>query len=154
VDVFVRDLDSKRTIRVSEDVDGHEVNLESGYAAISANGRFVLFSSRADRLVPMQSESGRLDVFLRDRDVRGDGIFDEPGDVLVRIVSVTPEGVQGNAVSGGNAALSADGSMAVFMSHADNLVPFDTNGFPAPGSGSTCSEQCTFGRDVFWARFW
>jgi len=148
-DVFVRDLHNGVTTRVSVSSTGAQANGTSGYAALSFDGRFVAFSSTARNLVPNDLTRGFLDYFVQDRDVSGDGVFDEPGDICTRRMSVTPEGVASNARSGGNCALSADGRFTVFMSESNLLVPNDTNG-EAPGM--KCSPTCLFGRDVFRAR--
>lgn len=64
LDVFVRDLLAGVTVRSSVDVGGGDPNGESGYPAISADGRSVAFSSYATDLI---AEDGNLkaDVFLR-----------------------------------------------------------------------------------------
>ena len=67
--------------------------MEAGsYApALSANGRYVLFSSLATNLVAGDT-NGREDLFLHDRDADGDCLFDEPGQVSTRRVSVESDG--------------------------------------------------------------
>ena len=83
--------------------------------AISADGRFVAFSSDATNLVPGDT-NGTADVFVRDRQTG-----------TTRRVSVGPGGAQGNGDSV-DPALSADGRFVAFESDATNLVPGDTNG--------------------------
>ncbi len=101
----------------------------------SATGRYIVFESLASNLVAGDA-NGASDVFLRDRDTDGNGVFDEPGRVTTSLVSATPGGIAGNGASrtcetlgapGG--AISADGRYAVFSSAASNLVAGDTNGF-------------------------
>lgn len=84
-----------------------------GFApAISANGRFVAFSSNASNLV-VGDTNGVEDVFLLDRD---DGS-------TIRI-----EGNQGQPNGTGRfPRLSADGRWLVYVSLASNLVDDDTN---------------------------
>lgn len=65
---YVHDRESGTTEVVSVDVDG--VGRAASPAAISDDGRFVLFTSAAGGLVPGDMD-GLRDVFLRDR-VRGD----------------------------------------------------------------------------------
>ena len=50
-DVFVRDRLTSQTTRVSVATDGTQANQSSIYSAISADGRFVAFSSSATNLV-------------------------------------------------------------------------------------------------------
>jgi len=66
-DVFVRDRLAQTTERVSVASDGSEANGGSFEPKISANGRFVAFSSVASNLV--SSDGNALsDVFVHDRD--------------------------------------------------------------------------------------
>jgi len=64
-DVFVRDLRGRTTTRVSVAHDGWQANGPSRAAAISADGRYVVFDSVASNLTP-GDDNGRSDVFLRD----------------------------------------------------------------------------------------
>lgn len=68
-DVFLRDLVTGTTTRVSVASDGTQGDAESGYTqdvAISADGRHVAFVSFATTLVP-DDTNGRPDVFVWDR---------------------------------------------------------------------------------------
>jgi Tol biopolymer transport system component len=84
-------------------------------AAISADGRYVVFWSLATNLVPGDTH-GSYDVFVRDR-VNG----------TIERVSVDSAGVQGTGDSL-DPSISADGRYVAFESQAPNLVPGDTNG--------------------------
>ena len=66
-DVFVRDRRTGTTTRVSVNSAGAQADGESGSPAISANGRFVTFVSRARNLVAGDRNGRRTDVFVRDR---------------------------------------------------------------------------------------
>jgi Tol biopolymer transport system component len=126
-DVFMHDRDTDQdgifdelgttsTVRVSVSSAESQGNCASSYACISADGRFVAFESCADNLV--DGDTNKIDdVFVRDRQTSE-----------TRRISVSSNGEEGNA---GSYApnISADGRYVVFMSHADNLVPNDTNGF-------------------------
>lgn len=119
-DVFVRDLRTGRTRRVSVGPDGQQANGSSrpGLAgnALSADGRFVIFISSASNLVP-QDTNDVDDVFVRDLRLG-----------RTSRVSLRADGGQGNDASGGlSPAISADGRFAAFISFANNLVPGDTN---------------------------
>ena len=137
--VFVHDRDADgdgvfdepgaiATIRMSVASDGTPGNGWSAGPGISATGRFVSFYSSATNLVPGDT-NGEIDVFLHDRDTDGDGVFDEPGAMNTRRVSVGPGGAQANGPSfdGDAPSLSANGGIVAFTSHATNLVPGDTN---------------------------
>jgi Tol biopolymer transport system component len=91
----------------------------TGYSysgAVSADGRFVVFVSRADNLVAGDT-NGTWDVFRRDRST---------GETIR--VSVSSREAQGNRSSGSGVDVSADGRYVVFGSRATNLVRRDTNG--------------------------
>lgn len=115
-DIFVRDTVTGKTTRVSVSSAEAQANDESSAPAISADGRFVAFSSTATNLVPGDT-NGTVDVFLRDR---------KKG--TTRRISVATGGTQGNG-SSISPAISADGGLIAFASWASDLVPNDTNGF-------------------------
>jgi Tol biopolymer transport system component len=109
------------TERVSVSSTGEQANWHSYYPAISADGRFVAFSSDATNLV-RDDTNGKADVFVRDR-LLG----------TTERVSVSSDEEQGNnhsAFYGHSIAISADGTLVVFDSFASNLVTGDTNGYP------------------------
>ncbi len=117
-DVFVHNRDTGETTRVSIGPGGAQANNhcgEFGAPAISADGRYVAFASRATTLVISDTNGATADVFLRDRDT---------GETT--IVSVNSAGQQGNSDSGWP-AISADGRYVAFASLATNLVTGDTN---------------------------
>src|SRR5262249_39632669 len=87
-DVFVYDRQTVLTDRVSVASDGSQANGESSLAGISANGRFVAFSSNASNLVA-DDTNGTSDVFVHDRQTG-----------LTERVSVAFDGSQGDRESG------------------------------------------------------
>jgi len=62
-DIFMRDLWTRTTWRISESTQGVQGNDQSTDPAISANGRIVAFGSRATNLVPNDS-NGYRDIFI------------------------------------------------------------------------------------------
>lgn len=125
-DIFVRDIQTRTTTRVSVSVSGEEANDFSDEPTLSADGRYVAFSSWASNLVT--GDTNMCDLFIG-------GPFASCGDVFVRDmetgdivrVSVASDGRQGNDFSE-QPVLSADGRYVAFASAASNLVPGDTNG--------------------------
>jgi uncharacterized repeat protein (TIGR01451 family) len=101
------------TQRVSVDSAGNEGNDASAEAAISADGRFVAFSSNATNLVA----GGNLpfNIFVHDRQTG-----------TTEIVSVSSRGRQGEGFSS-SPDISADGRFVAFESDAANLVRGDRN---------------------------
>jgi Tol biopolymer transport system component len=65
-DVFVRDMIAGTTTRVSVATDGTEADGVSTLVDLSKDGRYILFNSFADNLVPGDTNT-REDVFLHDR---------------------------------------------------------------------------------------
>jgi hypothetical protein len=116
-DVFVRDLQTGVTTRVSVDSNGVEGNSASGDPRISANGRFVIFGSLATNLIP-GGTNGYDQVFLHDTQ-----------DGVTALVSANTSGSQANARSE-SGHLSKDARYVAFVSFANNLVPLDTNDWP------------------------
>ncbi len=113
-DVFVRDLQTLTTERVSVATDGTQADHACYDALLSANGRFVVFDSPATNLVAGDT-NGHFDVFVRDRQL----------GTTVR-ASVSTLGTEANDDCF-DPAISADGRFVTFWSPADDLVPNDTN---------------------------
>ncbi|MCE7948595.1 MAG: hypothetical protein DYG88_14315, partial [Chloroflexi bacterium CFX4] len=113
-DIFVHDRQTGQTTRVSVASDGAQANGTSTFAAISADGRYVVFDSVAFNLVSGDTNS-LFDVFIHDRQTG-----------RTSRISVALSGVQGNNGSQ-RPAISADGRFVGFESTASNLVSGDTN---------------------------
>jgi Tol biopolymer transport system component len=118
LDVFVRDRQSGTTERVSVDSFGAQGNGESLAPSISADGRYVAFTSAASNLVSGDT-NGAPDVFVRDRQ-----------SATTERVNIDSLGAQGNDSSSESRApsISADGRYVAFHGDATNLVSGDTNG--------------------------
>jgi len=65
-DIFVHDRQTRQTTRVSVDSAGNAENSDSWYPSISADGRYVAFTSDASNLVPGDTNNA-ADVFVHDR---------------------------------------------------------------------------------------
>jgi Tol biopolymer transport system component len=113
-DVFVRDLVAGTTTRVSQSAGGVEGNLPSVGPVLSADGRFVAFSSDAANLVPGDT-NGWTDVFVCDL-----------ASALPTRISISSSGAQADSTSD-SPSISADGRFVAFRSWGTNLVPGDTN---------------------------
>jgi archaellum component FlaF (FlaF/FlaG flagellin family) len=116
-DVFVHDRETRRTSRVSIASNGAQGNGYSygGRSSISADGRYVTFTSAASNLVAGDTNQSE-DVFLHDRSTGA-----------TARVSVSGGGAQSNGDSYW-AVISSNGRYIAFASTASNLVPGDTNG--------------------------
>jgi Tol biopolymer transport system component len=115
-DVFLRDRRGDTTERVSVGPLGEQGNNNSGLqskSAISADGRFVAFSSAASNFAGTADTNGNEDVFVRDR--------------LLGTTELISVGLDGMADEGSEPSISADGRYVSFTSFGDNLVPGDDN---------------------------
>jgi Tol biopolymer transport system component len=114
-DIFVRDRKRRETTRVSVNSAGAEGNASSlFYPSISANGRFVAFTSYASNLVAGDENGHHEDVFVRDRK-RG---------VTTRI----RENNRTCCLYSGIPSISANGRFVAFEAAASDLVKGDRNG--------------------------
>jgi Tol biopolymer transport system component len=116
-DVFLRDRATGATTRVSVGTDGGQANGGSDVEAVTADGRYVVFTSDASNLVAADTNHVR-DVFLHDRRTR-----------TTTLLSGAPDGraAGGNGNSMRGASISANGRFVAFTSTAANLVAGDTN---------------------------
>lgn len=112
--LFVRDRKLRRTVPASVGRGGEAQDGWSIGPSISADGRFVAFTSSSSNLVA-GDRNEKIDVFVRDLR-RG----------TTRLVSLGPGGRQANWASE-HAVLSGDGRYVAFYSGATNLVPHDRN---------------------------
>jgi Tol biopolymer transport system component len=122
--VYVRDLKRHRTILASVGSSGRRANHGSHKAAISGDGRYVAFTSKATNLVKHDTNRN-ADIFVRDL---------KSGKT--KRVSVSSSGKQSNGDSG-FPAISNHGGFIAFESSARNLV-----------SGGADGENHVFFRDV------
>jgi len=111
-DIFVRDTLTNTTTRVSLDSAGNRGNSGSSTPSISADGRFVAFTSNASDTVSNDIFNNR-DVFVR--------------DTLTNTTTNVSIDSPGNFGDGRGASISADGRFVAFSSNSSNLVLGDTN---------------------------
>jgi Tol biopolymer transport system component len=117
-DIFRHDLQTRTTTRISVDSNGNQANGSSaiGFAkssAISADGRYVVFQSVANNLVPGDTNNA-LDVFVRDT-VAGT-------TTRVSVNSKGEEPLSGFlGTESYDGTISADGKKIVFMSNGKNM---------------------------------
>jgi Tol biopolymer transport system component len=113
-DVFIHERQTGRTARVNVAGENIQANAAGEHPAVSANGRWVAFSSFASNLVAGDT-NGTWDVFVRDTVLR-----------QTSRVSVNSFNVEGNSRSTAP-AISSNGRFVAFESAATNLVFGDTN---------------------------
>jgi Tol biopolymer transport system component len=113
--VYVRDLKRQRTIFASVSSSGKRANKGSHRAAISGDGRYVAFVSKATNLVK-HDKNHWADIFVRDL---------RKGKT--KLVSVSSSGRQADHPSNAP-AISNHGGFITFESSAKNLVPGGSDG--------------------------
>jgi Tol biopolymer transport system component len=114
-EVYRYDVETMELTLLSRNLAGDPGGGLSDSVSISADGRFVVFSSTATALVEDDTNAAS-DVFLYDAEL----------DSLQRI-SLTPDGRQADDASR-NPSISADGTRVSFVSKARNLLPAATSG--------------------------
>jgi Tol biopolymer transport system component len=116
-DIFVRDRRTGRTTRASVSSSGRQANGESlGGLSISADGRYLAFTSLASNLVSGDAND-ITDAFIRDL---------RTGQTI--LASIGERGNQGDDASAADGvAFSANDRFLAFSSYAANFVPGDTN---------------------------
>jgi Tol biopolymer transport system component len=115
-DIFVRDLENGVTEIVSVGAGGVPANGTSKFPALSGDGRYVVYQSKAMNLAPTIA-TPFYQIYRYDR---------VTGEVLL-----VSQGVGGGAADGESQrpTVSADGRLVAFESWATNLTDTDTNGF-------------------------
>lgn len=113
-DVFLKDNWLGEIRRLSVNADGIEGNASSSMASISADGRYIAFSSHASNLAPTDPDKN-ADIFLVDR--------------LTNTLSHVTQTIDGTPSNGDdfNPVLSADGRYLAFQSSSSNLITGDNN---------------------------
>ena len=131
--IFVRDQDAGCTTLLSTHSDSTLGNGDSIDPSISADGRFVAFTSFANNLVD-DDTNGFTDIFVIDRDVDETGEFYSdkencvPSPSRTFRVSITADGTQGDDDSY-QPDISLNGEFVAFTSDATTLVADDLNGY-------------------------
>lgn len=113
-DVFVKDLVTGTLTRASTSSSGTQATGVSTDVSISANGRYVSFTSTANNLV--SGDAGNTDIFVKDL---------QTGEL--KRVSTSSNSTAANNNSS-LSMISSDGNYVAFLSQGTNLVQGDTNG--------------------------
>ena len=115
IDTFIHDRKTGETVLASLNSDGEQANLGASLLpSLSANGRFLTFSSSSTNLID-NDNNGDRDIFVRDL----------KRSVATRI-SVKSDGSEATNFSFGP-AISANGRLVAFGSFAPNIVNGDNN---------------------------
>lgn len=117
-DIFLHELETRNTTRVSVTSSGEEGDGDSLRPSISADGRYIAFHSTAP--LDRHDKDEVRDVYLHDRVV----------GTTVRLSTNGGTREPDEELSGGSfsPSISAEGRFVAFWSNADHLVAGDTNG--------------------------
>ena len=107
-DVFVRDRQTGQTTRVSVGPDGTQGNSFSYGASMSADGRYVAFTSTATNWVPGLA-AGSYEVYVH--------------DMMSGHTTLVSENSDGTAGTGADASISADGRFIAYQGDLELPVP-------------------------------
>jgi Tol biopolymer transport system component len=145
-DVFVHDLQTGETTRVSINSNGVQGNLTSNQAHVFGNGRYVAFRSLATNLI-LGDTNGVADIFVYDRQTG------QTTRVSVGSNSVQANGDSSSSYSTGF-SISEDGKYLAFSSDATNLVNGDTNEYTDIFVHEASNLTSTFAdvANIYWAR--
>lgn len=130
-DIFVHDLDSGKTTKVSVSSDGADSDGDSQHAHISSNGRYVIFTSHASNLRADATVADTIpaSLYMHDLDTKRT-------ELIVAGEDISPSYAQPL----GGSPLSPNGRYVVFESSRSDLVPNDAKGHPnsaTPGDADT-----------------
>ena len=127
--VLLRDMTQEQPVLVSAGPDGSFRTGGGGLPSMSADGRFIVFFSRATDLGPNVSGAAFY-IYLYDA-----------VDGSISVVSLDEDGKPITDLRS-PFLISGDGSTFVFTSNESNLVPGDTNGVPDVFAISLRTERC------------
>jgi hypothetical protein len=164
-DVYVRDLVTGTTTKVSSAPDGSQLSqgVTNDAPQISADGRYVTYASYSPELSGQSNQSQRA-LAVTDRDSDGNGVFDEPGGTSTTVL--VPDGALGSMSHNGRYigySTNVDNQFQTFLidrgSDADGnydqpptttLISADTDGNPANGNSGP-GYVSNFGDVAFWS---
>jgi len=114
-DIFLRNLTTQTTTRISVNNQGQEGDNDSFAPHISGNNHYIVFNSKANNLVN-DDDNNTVDVFIYDRDTQ-------------QISSVTPfsQTFSNSDASVYPPVISDDGRFVAYESRALNLTAIDLN---------------------------
>lgn len=135
-DIYLRDRDTDEdgvfdepdavdTVLITQLPNGTHEQTTSEMPTITPDGRYVVWTTLAQGWVAGDTNRA-MDVYVRDRDADGDGVFDEPDAISTTRLSVGLAGADANQESQ-EPAISDNGRFVTFSSQASNLVNNDTN---------------------------
>ncbi|MEV7770140.1 hypothetical protein [Kitasatospora sp. NPDC086791] len=114
-DIYVRDLRNGHLQRVSVADDGASLNAGTGDAAISGDGRYVVFGTRATNLLPALPKHAN-DIYVRD-------LWTGRTELITAADGTSGAGDDQSPYTGYNPAISWDGRYVTYSSDRTDLAP-------------------------------
>lgn len=126
-DVFIRDLQTNITKRVSTDATGTQGgNNQSFGGIIDKGGHYVVFATRATNLAAVSDTNDLVDLFIYDIQAGTKKLITVNTNGTATGGGFPPD--SGFFDHGAEFSINANGSFVAFMSQQTNLVTNDTNG--------------------------
>ncbi|MEI8239044.1 MAG: hypothetical protein WCI22_06445, partial [Actinomycetota bacterium] len=121
--LYAKDLATGAVAPVGDPATAGQYPNANAYAsAMDFTGRFVVFVSTASNLVPGQGAAGSVSqLFVRDRDTDGNGIFDEAGKSSLKLLSrqweptTGPGAIQSTGVDINGVGISSNGRYVTYV---------------------------------------
>lgn len=133
--IYRKDLQTGEVLRISVSSSGTAADNNSSAPSISADGRYVLFSSDATNLVTDDTNLSR-DLFVRDVDLG-----------TTTRVSLGSGGIQANGISSGG-DISNDGRYVLFSTSASNLLTSGFSGLVIRDTQANTTKQLSLGSSL------
>lgn len=111
-DVFLRDLQHNTIKRISDANNGEQSDEYADGPSLSSDGRFIVYSSYAENLVPNDTNH-RQDIFLYDKSI----------GLTRRVNRASADGKPTTTGHSGNGVISGDGKAILFVSDDPGLTP-------------------------------
>ncbi|HEY4333550.1 MAG TPA: choice-of-anchor D domain-containing protein [Ilumatobacteraceae bacterium] len=133
------EADPFKAVTLVSEADNVAADQGAVQPAISADGRYVAFSSPATNLLSTSALSGcgticPAQVYLVDRDTDNNQVFGEDGKTSITLLSAIPTDDGQSQIAGDRPSfapsMTSDGQTVVFESQASNLMSI-----PTPGGG-------------------
>jgi Tol biopolymer transport system component len=118
-EVYLRDRQSNTIVPISVNTTGGSADRGALVDAVSADGRYVLFSSESPDLVAQPFPGATIQVFLRDVQ-----------ENTTTLVSTNTSGDPSNQGSGGYAVMSSDAHIVCFDTTSTNMAPHERLNVP------------------------
>ncbi|MEV7026777.1 hypothetical protein [Kitasatospora sp. NPDC093558] len=131
--IYVRDLRGGRTELVSLADDGTPLDGFTEFPTISADGRYVAFSTDAKNVLPGRTPEGLTNVYVRDR-----------WTGRTELISAGTGATDQSRFGAGTPAISQNGRYVVYTSNRTDIVTEESDGSDAAAANPSCCPPGTY----------